>query len=184
MLFQVGLFILWWGWIAWCKYSIESLKSFNFQESLFTVTGVASVYGFSGRRWEYAIRAGVSATLGTFGGGFLSIVFSYIKYSGKPAPVDIINGIISSLVALSCGGAFYQAWECIFIGALSALITNLAVPLWGKMRVDDPTSASSVYLIGGIVGMLSVGFFTENPDTLDNTAGRSGLFKGNILIKW
>lgn len=41
-------------------------------------------------------------TLGTFGAGFFSIVYSYIKNKGKPEPFEIINGILASLVALNC----------------------------------------------------------------------------------
>ena len=41
-------------------------------------------------------------TLGTFGAGFFSIVYSYIKNKGKPDPFDVINGILCALVTLNC----------------------------------------------------------------------------------
>lgn len=48
-------------------------------------------------------------TLGTFGAGFFSIVYSYIKNKGKPDPFDVINGILCSLVTLNCEFINFEA---------------------------------------------------------------------------
>lgn len=47
----MGLFVLWWGWLA-----------FN----------SGSTYGVSGAKWQYAARAAVMTMMGSFGGGFVS----------------------------------------------------------------------------------------------------------------
>lgn len=47
----MGLFVLWWGWLA-----------FN----------SGSTYGVSGAKWQYAARAAVMTMMGSFGGGTVS----------------------------------------------------------------------------------------------------------------
>lgn len=47
----MGLFVLWWGWLA-----------FN----------SGSTYGVSGAKWQYAARAAVMTMMGSFGGGIIS----------------------------------------------------------------------------------------------------------------
>lgn len=49
----MGLFVLWWGWLA-----------FN----------SGSTYGVSGAKWQYAARAAVMTMMGSFGGGCFSVM--------------------------------------------------------------------------------------------------------------
>lgn len=49
----MGLFVLWWGWLA-----------FN----------SGSTYGVSGAKWQYAARAAVQTMMGSFGGGIFSLL--------------------------------------------------------------------------------------------------------------
>lgn len=81
----VGLFFLWWGWLA-----------FN----------SGSTYGLAGQKWEYAAKAAVMTMLASFGGGCYSLVHSLIKCKGKLDPSDLINGILASLVGIT--GDFFS----------------------------------------------------------------------------
>ncbi|XP_031364119.1 putative ammonium transporter 3 isoform X4 [Apis dorsata] len=75
----MGLFVLWWGWLA-----------FN----------SGSTYGVSGQRWQYAARAAISTMLASMGGGLVGLGFSL----NGPDRIDIlsqINGILGSLVAIT-----------------------------------------------------------------------------------
>jgi ammonium transporter, Amt family len=76
----VGLFFLWWGWLA-----------FN----------SGSTYGITGQKWEYAARAAIMTMLASFGGGCYSLAHSLIRCKGKLDPSDLINGILASLVAIT-----------------------------------------------------------------------------------
>lgn len=76
----VGLFFLWWGWLA-----------FN----------SGSTYGLSGGKWEYAARSAFMTILASFGGGIYALVHSFIKLKGKLDPSDLINGILGSLVGIT-----------------------------------------------------------------------------------
>lgn len=67
-----------------------------------------------------------------------------------------------------------------FVGAFAAFVTIITVPIFCKLGVDDPISATSVHLLGGVVGVLSVGVFAESPDTLGFTDGRSGVLRSKF----
>ncbi|XP_044265151.1 putative ammonium transporter 2 isoform X2 [Tribolium madens] len=153
----MGLFVLWWGWLA-----------FN----------SGSTYGLSGEKWHYAARAAVMTMISSFGGGTTSLLYSLIRQKGLIDAIDIINGILGSLVAVTAGCFLYQAWEALVIGAVGALLACGFMPLFDLMGIDDPVGASAVHGIGGIWGVLAVGLFADDPFPLDTTSGRRGLFKG------
>lgn len=76
----MGLFVLWWGWLA-----------FN----------SGSTYGVSGAKWGYAARAAVMTMMGSFGGGLFSVTYSFIRNEGKLDILDLINGVLGSLVSVT-----------------------------------------------------------------------------------
>lgn len=92
--------------------------------------------------------------------------------------MDLINGILGSLVSITAGCFLYRAWEALLIGALGSLLCVVSMPLFDRMGVDDPVGASSVHGVCGIWGVIAVGLFADNPLPMDTTKGRSGLFKG------
>ncbi|KAL1497506.1 hypothetical protein ABEB36_008456 [Hypothenemus hampei] len=153
----MGLFVLWWGWLA-----------FN----------SGSTYGLSGEKWNYAAQAAVTTMMSSFGGGTISIFFTMIKLGGRIGALDIINGILGSLVAITGGCYLYQGWEALIIGAIGALLVCGSMPLIDKMKIDDPVGASAVHGVGGIWGIIAVGIFAQNPQPLNTTSGRNGLIKG------
>ncbi|XP_075217873.1 putative ammonium transporter 2 [Lycorma delicatula] len=153
----LGLFVLWWGWLA-----------FN----------SGSTYGVSGAKWQYAAKAAVMTMLSSFGGGFLALFYSILMNKGHPKIMDLINGVLGSLVAITAGCFLYHSWEAIFIGCIGGIIACITMPLIDKIGVDDPVGATSVHGICGIWGVIAVGLFAENPYPLETTSGRRGLFKG------
>ncbi|XP_013108282.1 putative ammonium transporter 2 [Stomoxys calcitrans] len=153
----MGLFVLWWGWLA-----------FN----------SGSTYGVSGAKWQYAARAAVMTMMGSFGGGIICTIYSLWRHDGRLDIIDLINGVLGSLVSITAGCFLYRAWEALLIGMLGALLCVLAMPLFDRMGVDDPVGASAVHGVCGIWGVIAVGLFADNPIPLDTTKGRSGLFKG------
>ncbi|XP_033366334.1 putative ammonium transporter 3 [Bombus vosnesenskii] len=152
----MGLFVLWWGWLA-----------FN----------SGSTYGVSGQRWQYAAKAAVCTMLASMGGGLVGLGFSL----NGPDKIDIlsqINGILGSLVAITGGCFLFRTWEAIIVGMIGALITCFTMPLFDKMHIDDPVGASATHGASGIWGIFAIGLFADNPYPLDTTSGRKGLFKG------
>jgi ammonium transporter, Amt family len=76
----VGLFFLWFGWLA-----------FN----------SGSTYGLQNGKWEYAARSCFMTMLASFGGGSYAILHSFAKNKGKLDPSDIINGVLGALVGIT-----------------------------------------------------------------------------------
>lgn len=69
-----------------------------------------STYGVSGAKWIYSARAAVMTMLGSFGGGLFSVLYSMVKNNGKCDILDLINGILASLVSITAGCFLYRAW--------------------------------------------------------------------------
>ncbi|KAF5290991.1 hypothetical protein FQA39_LY14522 [Lamprigera yunnana] len=153
----MGLFVLWWGWLA-----------FN----------SGSTYGLSGSKYQFAARAAVMTMIASFGGGCVSLAYSMYRLKGKIEVIDIINGVLGSLVSITAGCYLYESWAALVIGCIGGLIACTSMPLLDKMGVDDPVGATSVHGLGGIWGVLAVGLFAQDPYPLETTNGRSGLFEG------
>lgn len=135
----VGLFFLWFGWLA-----------FN----------AGSTYGLTGYKWEYAARAAFMTMIASFAGGSYALIHSLTKNSGKLEPADLINGILASLVAITgnfrqdilnkimqfvciffnftAGCFLFRAWESIVVGCVGSILTLFTLPLFDKMKIDDP----------------------------------------------
>lgn len=80
--------------------------------------------------------------------------YSLTRNSGRVDILDLINGILGSLVSITAGCFLYHAWEAMFIGAIGSLLACLTMPLFDKMSVDDPVGASSVHGVCGIWGLI------------------------------
>ena len=78
--------------------------------------------------------------------------YSMIRNEGRVDIIDLINGILGSLVSITAGCFLYRAWEAMLIGAIGAILTCITMPLFDKWSVDDPVGASSVHGVCGIWG--------------------------------
>lgn len=107
-----------------------------------------------------------------------SVFYSFFRNDGKLDILDLINGVLGSLVSVTAGCYLYNGWDAIAVGFIGSIFACFSMPLFDKMRVDDPVGASSVHGVCGMWGVLAVGFFANNPIGLDTTNGRKGLFKG------
>lgn len=92
--------------------------------------------------------------LASFGGGFWSVAYSLFKNDGRVDILDIINGILASLVSVTAGCFLYRAWEAIVVGTVGSILVSFLTPIFDKMGVDDPVGASAVHGLGGIWGVI------------------------------
>ena len=67
------------------------------------------------------------------------------------------------LVSITAGPDLYNIYQPIIIGAIGGTLVVFAVPLFDKLKLDDPVGALSVHLVNGIWGTLAVGIFAANP---------------------
>ncbi|XP_055928659.1 putative ammonium transporter 3 [Argiope bruennichi] len=153
---MLGMFILWWGWLG-----------FN----------CGSTFGVTGTKWKYASRSAITTINASIGGGLASFVFSFLQYRKKFLISNLINGILSALVAITAACVLYNPWEALLIGAISSLLTNLAMPAIDAIKIDDPVGAIPVHLVGSIWGMVAVGLFVEKDSMLALSKGEAGVFQ-------
>lgn len=94
----IGLFILWWSWIAFncgCSYGITGL--FKITPLLLKWWSIIKNKYFLGGKWHYAARAGVGTAVASWGAGAFGIVYSTIIHKGKVDVFEVVSGIICSM---------------------------------------------------------------------------------------
>lgn len=85
-------------------------------------------------KWQYAAKAAVMTMMSSFGGGCFSLGYSLIRNKGKLDVLDIINGVLASLVSVTAGCFLYAAWESIVVGIIGAALACFTMPLIDRVR--------------------------------------------------
>jgi Amt family ammonium transporter len=81
---------------------------------------------------------------------------------GKPDASLSANGWVSGLVASSAVCAYVNPMVAIGVGLIAGGLVTAAVELFElRLAVDDPGGGISVHAVGGIWGLLAVGFFVR-----------------------
>jgi Amt family ammonium transporter len=106
----------------------------------------------------------------------LSWMFFDVIRGKKPSVLGFCIGAVVGLVAITPSAGFVAIPQSIFIGAVSALISNLAVYYKSKSNLDDTLDVFPCHGLGGMVGMILTGIFATK--TVNNL-GNDGLFYGN-----
>ena len=83
----------------------------------------------------------------------------------------VLNGALAGLVSITAGPDYPDMWLATVIGVIGAGLTVLAIPLWDKLKIDDPVGALSVHLVAGIWGTLAVGIFKDDASLLTQIYG-------------
>jgi len=98
----------------------------------------------------------------------MAAVITGIRF-GKPDASLSANGWVGGLVASSAACAFIPPTAAIVIGLVAGTLVIFAVE-WFELRmaVDDPGGAISVHAVGGIWGVLALGFFAHFPSRVLN----------------
>ena len=82
----------------------------------------------------------------------------------------VLNGALAGLVSVTAGPDLGVIISLI-VGSIGGIIVVLAVPLWDKIKIDDPVGALSVHLVAGIWGTLAVGIFNDEVLIFDQIKG-------------
>ncbi len=146
----IGTGLLWFGWFGFNAGS--ALGANGLAVSAFATTNTA------------AAAAG------------LSWMFFDVMKGKKPSVMGFCIGAVVGLVAITPGAGFVGIPQSIFIGVISAIISNIAVYYKQKSTLDDALDVFPCHGIGGMVGMVLTGIFATKAV---NTAGNDGLFYGN-----
>lgn len=136
----LGTFILWMGWFGFNGGSQLALGSKG------DIDGIAMVIA--------------DTNMAAAAGAIMAAILTQLIYK-KVDLTMVLNGALAGLVSCTAGpdlGMMVAFIEGIVGGALVVF----AVPMFDKMKIDDPVGALSVHLVAGIWGTLAVGIF--NPD--------------------
>ena len=93
-------------------------------------------------------------------GAIIAAGIVYMQYK-KLDITMILNGALGGLVAITASADVVGLWEPIVIGAVGGALVVYAVPLFDKVKIDDPVGALSVHLVNGIWGTIAVALFAD-----------------------
>ncbi len=146
----LGALLLWIGWFGFNGGSVGSISSKESADAVALAIMNTNTAGLAG-----AIIAGI---------------IMYLRYKLFDITM-ILNGALGGLVAITAGPDLYNIYVPILIGAIGGALVVFAVPLFDKLKLDDPVGALSVHLINGIWGTLAVGIFVADISFMDQLKG-------------
>lgn len=146
----LGAFLLWIGWFGFNGGSVGSISSVENANIVAKTIMNTNTAGLSG-----AIIAGI---------------LMYVRYKLFDITM-ILNGALGGLVAVTAGPDLYNMFVPILVGSIGGALVVLAVPLFDKLKLDDPVGALSVHLVNGIWGTLAVGIFVEEITFIEQLKG-------------
>lgn len=146
----LGAFLLWIGWFGFNGGSVGSISSVENADAVAKTIMNTNTAGLAG-----ALIAGF---------------IMYARYKLFDITM-VLNGALGGLVAITAGPDLYDVYTPILIGAIGGALVVFAVPLFDKLKLDDPVGALSVHLVNGIWGTLAVGIFVESISFMDQLKG-------------
>jgi len=144
-LVTLGALLLWIGWFGFNGGSVGSISSKESADIVSLTIMNTNTAGLAGAIMGWAL--------------------TYFRYK-KFDITMILNGALGGLVAVTAGPDKYDIHTPILIGAIGGALVVYAVPLFDKIRLDDPVGALSVHLVNGIWGTLAVGIFVSEVSIL------------------
>jgi Amt family ammonium transporter len=149
-LVTLGAFLLWIGWFGFNGGSVGAISSKENADAVALTIMNTNTAGLAG-----AIA------------GWLLTYFRYKKFD----ITMILNGALGGLVAVTAGPHLYDIHTPILIGLIGGALVVIAVPLFDKLKLDDPVGALSVHLVNGIWGTLAVGIFVSDVSIITQLKG-------------
>jgi Amt family ammonium transporter len=146
----LGTFILWLGWFGFnggSQLAMATKVDVNAISAVFTNTNIAAAAG-----------------------AMTAAVFTQLFYK-KVDLTMVLNGALAGLVSITAGPDYPTMGLAIIIGTIGSGLTVIAIPLFDKIKIDDPVGALSVHLVAGIWGTLAVGIFKPEVSLLTQLWG-------------
>jgi ammonium transporter, Amt family len=146
---MLGTGILWFGWFGFNAGS--ALLANGLAAQALVNTHLAAASGMLAWLVVEKLRAGHATTLGA------------------------ASGAVAGLVAITPCAGFVGGAAPIIIGLVAGAVCYLALTLKTRFNFDDSLDVIAVHLVGGILGALLLGFFS---DTKVNSLGFDGVLFG------
>ncbi|WP_456404264.1 ammonium transporter [Hydrogenimonas sp.] len=140
-LVTLGAMVLWIGWFGFNGGSVGSIATKENADAVALTILNTNTAGLAG--------------------AIVAAVIVYIQYR-KFDITMILNGALGGLVAITAGADLFDIYTPILIGLIGGALVVFAVPMFDRLRLDDPVGALSVHLVNGIWGTVAVGIFAED----------------------
>lgn len=124
-----------------------------------------------------AVNAFGTTTTAASAAGLAWMFFDVIK-GKKPSVLGFCIGAVVGLVAITPAAGYIGIPQSIMVGLVGALVSNIAVGIKAKSKLDDTLDVFPCHGLGGMVGMLLTGVFA-NTAVHGIKDGPQGLFYGN-----
>ncbi|WNG50253.1 ammonium transporter [Archangium minus] len=135
--------------------------------------------------WGSALTAGPLAGLAfvtthvAAGAAALSWTVAEWYFRKRPTLLGFVSGLVAGLVAITPAAGFVSPAASLVIGGLAGVVCYGAVLLKERLHYDDSLDAWGVHGVGGLLGALLVGVFSQ---ASLNPAGADGLLHGNPAL--
>ena len=149
-LVTLGALLLWIGWFGFnggSAFEIASKDNADLVSTIIINTNTAGIVG-----------------------AIVAALLVYMQYK-KLDVTMILNGALGGLVAITAGADVVGLWEPIIIGAVGGALVVFAVPMFDRMKIDDPVGAISVHLVNGIWGTIAVALFNSDYSLMTQLKG-------------
>ncbi len=131
----LGAGLLWFGWIG-----------FNAGSAL-SANGVAA---------SAALATHLSGV-----GGIAGWLLLEKRLKGKPTALGAATGAIAGLVAITPAAGYLDPFASLLLGFIAGGTAYLALRVKFRFKFDDSLDVVAVHYVGGVVGMLFLGFFAR-----------------------
>ena len=106
-------------------------------------------------------RVGVNLALAAAGGAILPCLYTWFT-TGSADSLMAARGAAAGVLSVAAATAFIPPWAALLLGVAAGLLVPLVTFLVQYvLRIDDPTGAIPVGLLGGLIGVLAVGLFAD-----------------------
>jgi Amt family ammonium transporter len=122
-----------------------------------------------------AIQAFMNTFLAAAAAGLAWAIVERLR-DGHVTNLGAASGIVAGLVAVTPAAGFVSGMAAIWIGLAAGVACSYAVLLKTRLGYDDALDVVGVHFVGGLVGSLLIGFFS-NPEFF-GTENMAGLFHG------
>ena len=134
-LVTIGVFILWLGWFGFNGGSQLALGTFD------DAVAISTIF--------------INTNLAACGGVLAAATITRLMY-GKTDVIQMLNGAIGGLVAITAEPLAPAPFAAILIGAIGGLIVVFGTKLLFSFKLDDVVGAIPAHLFAGIWGTLAV----------------------------
>jgi ammonium transporter, Amt family len=151
----LGTFILWLGWFGFNGGSVLKLGD------IASANSVAMVF----------LNTNAAAA-----GGLVAALIVARMLFGKADLTMALNGALAGLVAITAEPSTPTPLAATLIGVVGGVLVVFAIPLFDKLKIDDPVGAISVHGVVGFWGLMAVPLTNDGTTFLGQLVGAATIF--------